>query len=121
MIWTEEALESLRDQFSDTLISRWPAIVPAEHPVYVVSSLPFSPSFILESHSTGRFYRYNNIRSYVAILDGRFIIQTDGTTQTDGLDVDHVVNTHMAFVLVRMSELEIISPTQCLVALTSFQ
>lgn len=121
MIWTEEALESLVEAVSEKMVSAWPGVRPADHSVYLVSTLAYSPSIILQTAVGDSIYSPLLIRTYAGFLDDKIVIsQLHGSIRMSTFDLDQVVQQHFTHTLFRMADLNSITPVECLVAVSQF-
>lgn len=121
MIWTEEALESLVESVSEKMVSAWPGVRPADHSVYLVSTLAYSPSIILQTAVEDSILSPLLFRTYAGFLDDKIVIsQLQGSIRMATFDLDQVVQHHFTHALFRMAALNNISPVECLVAVSNF-
>lgn len=122
MMWTEEALDSLVEAVQGRMVSGWPAIRRADHSAYLVSTLAYSPSIILQTAVDDTIFNSLLFRTYVGFLDDKIVIsQLSGSARLDNFDLDYVVQQHFMYSLFRMAELNNITPTECVAAISHFQ
>ena len=121
-MWTEEALDSLIELLHERLASLWTGIRDVQHSAYVVSTLTYSASVILQTDVTDSSHHPALFRTYLVLLEDHLVIcQPTGSVRINALDFDQAIVSHFDHVLFGMVDLGAISPTECLVAITSLQ